>query len=180
MDLLINFLIGLSLSMDAFSISVLSGSLIARKKILNGLKISLFFGFFQFIMPIFGWLTGMKFLKYISDFDHIIAFSILFIIGLKIIYESRKIEKVFDFAKLSIVFFLAIATSIDAYAVGLTFSILKIKVLTPSLIIGLTTFFICLFGFYLGNKIKKIFGDKIELSAGIILIIIGFKILLQC
>ncbi|MCS7179909.1 MAG: manganese efflux pump MntP family protein, partial [bacterium] len=139
MDILINFLIGLSLSMDAFSVSVVSGSLIAKKKILNSFKISLSFGFFQFIMPILGWFTGIKFLKYVADFDHIVAFAILFIIGIKIIYESKKIEKTIDIGKFSVLFLLSIATSIDAYAIGLTFSLLKIKVLTPSLIIGLTT-----------------------------------------
>lgn len=180
MNYLINFLMGLSLSMDAFSISVISGSFIAKRKILNTFKISLSFGFAQFIMPIFGYLTGIRFLKYISNYDHIVAFFILFFIGLKIIYESKRMEKTFDFSKLSILFSLAIATSIDAYAVGLTFSLLKIKVLTPSIIIGFTTFSVCLFGFYLGSKIKKIFGDKIELIAGIILILIGFKILCSC
>lgn len=178
MNIFINFFIGLSLSMDAFSVSIISGSLIAKKKILNSFKISFYFGFFQFIMPILGWFTGIKFLKLISGFDHIVAFFILFFIGLKIIYESRKIEKIIDFSKMSILFILSIATSLDAYAVGLTFSFIKVKVLTPSLIIGFTTFLVCLVGFYLGNKIKKIFGNKLELIAGIILILIGLKILL--
>ncbi|MGB9677005.1 MAG: manganese efflux pump MntP family protein [Candidatus Ratteibacteria bacterium] len=178
MEILVNFLIGLSLSMDAFSVSVISGCLIAKKKLFNSLKISLFFGFFQFIMPVLGWVTGIKFLNFISEFDHIVAFAILFIIGLKIIYESRKIEKSIDISKTSILFILSIATSLDAFAVGLTFSFLKIKVLTPSLIIGLTTFSVCIFGFYFGYRIKKFFGDKIEFIAGIILILIGLKILL--
>lgn len=178
MNIFINFLLGLSLSMDAFSVSVISGTLIAKRKILNSFKISLSFGFFQFIMPVLGYITGIKFLKYISDFDHIIAFFILFIIGIKIIYESRKLEKTIDITKLSVLFFLSLATSFDAYAIGLTFSLLEIKVLTPSLIIGFTTFSVCLTGFYLGNKIKKIFGNKLELIAGVILIFIGFKILL--
>ncbi|HOK57253.1 MAG TPA: manganese efflux pump MntP family protein [bacterium] len=178
MGLFINFFLGLSLSMDAFSVSVISGSLIEKKKFLNSLKISLSFGFAQFLMPVLGWFTGMKFLKFISSFDHIVAFSILFLIGLKIIYESRKIERRFDISKILILFILAIATSIDAFAVGLTFSLLKIKVLTPSLIIGFTTFSVCLSGFFLGNKIKKFFGNKLELIAGIILILIGFKVLI--
>ncbi|MCM8767478.1 MAG: manganese efflux pump MntP family protein [Candidatus Omnitrophica bacterium] len=179
MNTIVNFFIGVSLSMDAFSISVISGSLIAKRKILNSFKISFLFGFFQFFMPILGWLSGIRFLKYISNFDHIVAFLILFIIGIKIIYESKKIEKTINFERIFTLFFLSIATSIDAYAVGLTFSLLKVKVLTPALIIGFTTFSICLIGFYLGNKIKKFFGDKLELFSGIILILVGFKILLS-
>ena len=179
MNTIVNFFIGVSLSMDAFSISVISGSLIAKRKILNSFKISFLFGFFQFFMPILGWLSGIRFLKYISNFDHIVAFLILFIIGIKIIYESKKIEKTINFERIFTLFFLSIATSIDAYAVGLTFSLLKVKVLTPSLIIGFTTFSICLIGFYLGSKIKKFFGDKLELFSGIILILVGFKILLS-
>jgi len=178
MGLLTNFLIGISLSMDAFSVSIIAGSLIDRKKLFNSFKISFSFGFFQFIMPIFGWLTGIRFLKYIYKFDHIVAFLILFIVGAKLIYESRKIEKTIDFNKKFILLILSFATSFDAYAVGLTFSLLKIKVLTPSLIIGLTTFLICFVSFYIGHRIKKIFGEKLELIAGIILILIGFKILL--
>lgn len=178
MEILTNFLIGVSLSMDAFSISVIAGSLIDRKKLFNSFKISFSFGFFQFIMPIFGWFTGIRFLKYIYKFDHIVAFLILFIVGAKLIYESRKIEKTIDFNKKIILLILSFATSFDAYAVGLTFSLLKIKVLTPSLIIGLTTFLICFVSFYIGHRIKKILGEKLELIAGIILILIGFKILL--
>jgi len=179
MEILTNFLIGISLSMDAFSVSVIAGSLIDRRKLFNSFKISFSFGFFQFIMPIFGWLTGIRFIKYIYKFDHIVAFLILFIVGIKIIYESRKIEKTIDFDRKFIILILSFATSFDAYAVGLTFSLLKIRVLTPSIIIGLTTFLICLAGFYTGNRIKKIFGEKLELIAGIILLLIGFKILLK-
>ncbi len=178
MEILTNFLIGVSLSMDAFSVSVVAGGLIDKKKLFNSFKISFSFGFFQFIMPIFGWLTGIKFLKYIYKFDHIVAFLIIFIVGIKIIYESKKLEKTIDFDKKFILLILSFATSFDAYAVGLTFSFLKIRVLTPSLIIGFTTFSVCLIGFYIGQKIKKIFGEKLELIAGIILILIGFKILL--
>jgi len=178
MGLLTNFLIGISLSMDAFSVSIIAGSLIDRKKLFNSFKISFSFGFFQFIMPVLGWFTGIRFLKYIYKFDHIVAFLILFIVGAKLIYESRKIEKTIDFGKKFILLILSFATSFDAYAVGLTFSLLKIKVLTPSLIIGLTTFLVCLIGFYTGQKVKKIFGEKLELIAGFILILIGFKILL--
>ncbi|MFN4227952.1 MAG: manganese efflux pump MntP family protein [Candidatus Ratteibacteria bacterium] len=178
MDILTNFLMGISLSMDAFSISVVSSSLIRKSKKLNSFKISFSFGFFQFIMPIFGWYCGIRVLKHIVGFDNIVAFLILLIIGIKLIYESKKIEKKFDITKFLTLFLLSIATSIDAYAVGLTFSLLKIKILTPSLIIGFTTFLVCLIGFYIGNKIKKFFGDKLELVAGIILILIAFRVLL--
>ncbi|MCM8786180.1 MAG: manganese efflux pump MntP family protein [Candidatus Omnitrophica bacterium] len=177
MDIIANFLIGISLSIDAFSISVVSGSIIRKNKKFNSLKISLSFGFSQFIMPILGWYCGIKFLKHIAEFDNFVAFFILLIIGIKLIYESKKIKKTFDITKLSTLSLLSIATSIDAYAVGLTFSLLKIEILTPSLIIGFTTFSISLSGFYIGNKIQKIFGDKLELIAGIILISIAFKIL---
>lgn len=177
MEILTNFLIALSLSMDAFSVSVISGGIIKEKRHFNSFKTSFLFGFAQFLMPIFGWFTGKNFIKYIYKFDHIVAFLILFFIGIKMIFEARKMRKIFNIDKISSLFFLSIATSIDAYAVGLTFSILKVKVLLPSLIIGLTTFSVCIFGFYLGWRIKKIFGEKFEFLGGVILVLIGFKIL---
>lgn len=179
MEILTNFLIGISLSMDAFSISVILGGAIKERRHFNSFKSSFFFGFAQFFMPVLGWFTGKNFIKYIFEFDHIVAFLILFFIGIKMIYEARKIEKSFNMDKISTLLLLSIATSIDAYAVGLTFSILKIKVLLPSLIIGFTTFTVCLLGFYFGGKLKKIFGEKLEFFGGVILILIGFKILFQ-
>jgi putative Mn2+ efflux pump MntP len=181
-ELLSVVLIAVGLSMDAFAVSITSGCTIRCLKIKHAFRIALFFGLFQAIMPLIGWLAGMGLKNYVEAFDHWIAFVLLAFIGGKMIYEAvwiTEVEKKCDPLNLTILLGLAIATSIDALAVGVTFAFIKIPIITPALIIGLITFCISLGGVYIGNKIGNRLGSKMEVIGGLILIGIGLKILLQ-
>ena len=171
--------IALGLSMDAFSVSVTNGCIINELKLRHAFRIAFFFGFFQAIMPVIGWASGSVFYKYIQSIDHWIAFGLLSFIGIKMIYESIKKDaekKQKDCRHYPTLFILSIATSIDALAVGISFSVLNIRIIFPALLIGIITFIVCLIGIFIGNKIGQLFNNKLELVGGIILIGIGVKI----
>lgn len=181
--------IAISLSMDALAVSITNGYLIKSLKIRHAFRIAFFFGFFQFLMPLIGWAIGINIVKFFQKFDHLIAFGILVFLGIKMIISSKKLEveacgndsnrekkTCLDF---SFLILMSIATSIDAFAVGLSFAILKILILIPVLIIGLITFIICFIGVFIGNKIGHLFEKKLETLGGVILILIGSKILIE-
>lgn len=174
-------LIAIGLSMDAFAVAVGKGLNMKKMDIKWSLTITLFFGFFQAIMPLIGWLLGGQFEKYIKNFDHWIVFIILLIIGVKAIYESRNKNCEGNCDKKSIreLFMLSIATSIDALAVGITFAILEIDILISSLIIGIITFAISFLGVFIGNKFGCKYKSTAEMFGGIILVLIGIKILVE-
>ena len=168
--------------MDTFAISIASGFTIKRLRVGHALRIALFFGAFQAIMPLIGWLVGLSLRDLISEFDHWIAFILLAVIGLKMIYESFKLQsdkKQFDPLQIDVLLMLSLATSIDALAVGVTFAFLKIAIISPVLIIGLITFGTSFVGVFIGERFGHIFESKLELIAGLILIAIGLKILLE-
>ena len=134
------------------------------------------------LMPIIGWSVGVQFDKYINDFDHWIAFILLSIVGAKMIYESLS-EGDFKQKACALGHFkilcLSIATSIDALAVGISFAFLKSDIYFPALIIGIITFILSFIGGTLGRKIGNIFGKKVQSAGGLILVIIGAKILIE-
>lgn len=176
-------LIALGLSMDAFAVSLASGATMKRLEIKNALKMGLFFGGFQTLMPVIGWLAGIGMKSFISGWDHWIAFGLLTFVGGKMIYEAVEIEEEregggspFDTGTL---FMLAVATSIDALAVGITFSVLSVSIILPVIIIGLVTFAVSAAGVQLGVKGGHFFENKIEIAGGLILFGIGLKILLE-
>jgi len=174
--------IALGLSMDAFAVSVSSGITIRTIKLSQALKIAVFFGGFQAVMPLVGWAAGRGLRGFISGVDHWVAFGILAVIGIKMIYESFKIkscEGCEDSLKIHTLFLLAIATSIDALAVGTTFAFLDLLIAGPVLIIGFVTFFVSLAGVYIGDRFGHIFENKIEIAGGVCLIAIGIKILIE-
>ena len=175
-------LIAFGLAMDAFAVSLASGCAIKRLKVGHALRIALFFGAFQAIMPILGWLAGLSLRDALSQWDHWIAFVLLALIGSKMIYESFKLEsdkKQINPLQLGVLLMLALATSIDALAVGVTFAFLQIAIVTPVLIIGLITFGTSFVGVFVGDRVGHLFESKLELIAGLILIAIGTKILLE-
>lgn len=147
------------------------------------LRIALFFGGFQMLMPVIGWLAGLSLRSMISSVDHWLAFAILGLIGGKMIWEARKSEGACERSdrplKLLVLVGQAVATSLDALAVGLSLSLLRVAILTPVLVIGATAFGLTLLGIWIGHR----FGDRFERTAefvgGLILIGIGFKILLE-
>lgn len=175
-------MIALGLSIDCFAVSISSGIAIKCFRVRYALRLGAFFGGFQALMPVIGWLAGLSFKKYIEGYDHWVAFLLLAFIGGKMIYESvllKEAEKSCDPRNILLVFTLAIATSIDALAVGLSFSVLGISIVAPVVLIGLVSFAVSYAGMYIGDKFGDIFGNKVEIFGGIILIGIGSKILLE-
>ena len=187
MQLIITLLLmGVGLAMDAFAVSICKGLSMKKVKWQHSVVIGLFFGGFQALMPFIGWLLGSQFEQYITKIDHWIAFILLGIIGGKMLYEAIKgDEEECDCCKnmekldLKELFILAIATSIDALAVGITFAFLKYPVVKAVTIIGVVTFVISLAGVYIGNFFGSRFKKKAEIAGGVILIGIGLKILLE-
>lgn len=175
-------LLALGLAMDAFAVSVASGIAYRNLRIHHALRMATAFGVFQAIMPVVGWLAGLAARRWVSEFDHWIAFALLALIGGKMIYEAFQIEDAeepsnpFGFLVLTV---LAVATSIDALAVGVTFAMLKTAIVTPVLIIGGVTFVLCLGGVYIGEAFGHFFEKKIEIFGGAVLIAMGLKILVQ-
>lgn len=181
------FLTGIALSMDAFAVAICKGLKMQRLNYKQMSLIALFFGGFQAIMPFIGWTLGHSFKEYIESFDHWVAFALLLFIGGKMIYEVLKGDEDddcccdnFDIKEL---FLLAIATSIDAMAAGIAFAIDGINtlydILWAILIIGITTFVLSAIGVLIGHKFGAVYKSKAELVGGIILILIGLKILLE-
>lgn len=182
-------LTALSLAMDAFSVSVLSGIVIKKLRLKNAFKIGLFFGVFQFIMPMIGWGLGNSFASLIEKFAPIVAFLLLGFVGGKMIWEAMHpdIEEIGNPLDNKMLTVMAIATSIDALAVGVTYSAmgygtfggLGISALPNSIVIGAVAFILSSAGVYIGNKSGDIFGNKAEIIGGIILLGIGIKILIE-
>ncbi len=174
--------LAMGLSMDAFAVAVSSGLTIPNVNRSHGLKIAFFFGSFQAIMPIVGWLAGQRLRALIGAVDHWIAFALLAFVGGKMIFEAfyaKKEEKTIDPTQLKTLVLLSIATSIDALAVGLTFAIVGTPLVPAVLIIGCTTFIISGAGVYLGKCWGAYAGKYVELIGGLILIGIGVKIVLE-
>ena len=172
-------MIALALAMDAFAVSVASGIVIRTNRLKRALLIAGSFGFFQFFMPLIGWLGGVYFSRF-SKIDHWIAFALLTFVGIKMIYEAFKIEdieKKTDPTKLYVLLVLSVATSIDALAAGFSFAFLDIAIIAPVIVIGVITFALSFIGVMVGAKIGHFVETKIEVLGGIILILIGIKIL---
>lgn len=174
-------LISVGLAMDAFAVSVSSGLTIKNLRIAHALRISLFFGFFQGLMPVMGWLAGLSVKGYIAGVAHWVAFGILCFVGGKMIYESavmERAERERSMHGLLVLIGLSLATSLDAFAVGVTFALLNISIITPAVVIGLVTFFMSYSGVCIGKRFGHFSEKKIEILGGLILIATGLKILI--
>ena len=178
-------LIGVGLSMDAFAVSVCKGLAMRKVNKKQAFIIGLFFGGFQALMPFIGWTLGTQFESYITSIDHWIAFILLALIGGKMVIEATKTEEEQEIKQMDPpldmkeMLLLAIATSIDALAVGITFAFLQYPIVEAMLIIGLTTFVLSIIGVYVGNAFGSRYQKRAEMAGGIILILIGLKILLE-
>lgn len=173
-------LIGLSLSVDAFAVSVGAGISVKDLKLFHAVRASLFFGFFQFIMPVAGWYLGSALAVYIQSFDHWIAFGLLAFVGGKMVVETlRGSDSSGDIRSLSNLLVLAVATSIDALAIGLSFSVLGQAIWLPAVLIGGITFVVCLSGFEAGRRVGSFLGKWAGIAGGLVLIGIGVKILIE-
>lgn len=178
------FLIALGLSMDAFSVSITNGLCEKDIAIKKAFLIGLFFGGAQAIMPIIGFYAGSIFSGYIESVDHWIAFFLLGIIGIKMIFEARdEMKKPQECAHkaltVKMLFFQAIATSIDALAIGISFAALKINIMIAAAEIGIVTFLLSIIGVFIGKKVGGVLKEKAEIMGGAILILIGIKILVE-
>ena len=178
-------LTAIALSMDAFAVSVCKGLGMRRMRYDQALVISLYFGVFQALMPLVGWLLGTSFSRYIQAFDHWIAFVLLAFLGGKMLWdvfhekedgEQESAERRLDHREL---FMLAIATSIDALAVGIAFACLDVNIWSSVSIIGVTTLVISFAGVWIGNRFGNRFQKKAEIAGGLVLILIGVKILAE-
>ncbi len=177
-------ILAVALAMDAFAISVCKGLAMYKINYRHTAIIALFMGFFQAIMPAIGWIFGIGFQSVIQKFDHWVAFVLLAFIGGKMIYEclhskeqqTCKNESILDVKEL---FVLAVATSIDALATGVTFAFLQVNLLLAVLLIGCITYVICFLGVIIGNKFGIKYKSKAEIAGGVALILLGLKILLE-
>ena len=187
MSLFSIFGISLGLSLDAFTVALTNSTVIKDLHLKHGLRMSFFFGFFQFMMPIIGWAAGMTFSVSIKAIDHWIAFSLLFFVGGRMLLSSLPFrqekasctdENKKDCRDLSTLLLLSIATSIDALAIGLTFAMIDVNIIYPSVMIGITTFIMSILGYGIGRYMGMVFKVKLDILGGIVLIGIGIKILI--
>ena len=165
--------------MDAFAVSICKGLAFKQKSALKAMKIGLYFGVFQALMPFIGYILGSNFSNLVSKIDYIIAFLSLSIIGVNMIKESFEEDEVDGDLSLKTMLVLSVATSIDALVMGVTFAFLKINIFRVITIIGLTTFIFSIFGVLIGNIVGKRLGNKANFFGGLVLIIIGLKILFE-
>ena len=166
--------------MDAFAVSIAKGIVNREEKKKTALILASFFASFQMLMPVAGYFAGLSFRDIIVGIDHWIAFGLLAMIGLKMIYDSAKKEKVEDgLLKIRSVLILAVATSIDALMVGLSFAFIQTSILESILMIGVVTFLFSMLGFIFGCGFERVFGSRVKFVGGLILIAIGLRILLE-
>ena len=173
--------LAIALSMDAFSVSICKGLTTKEFSIKTAISCGLWFGFFQALMPVIGYFLGIQFESLITSIDHWIAFGLLFLIGANMIREAFGDEDDKNSSKNDIktMFLLAIATSIDALAIGVTFAFLQVNIWTAILIIGVTTFVFSFVGVAIGNFFGSKYSKPASIIGGVILILIGTKILLE-
>ncbi len=183
MNILTVIIIAIGLAMDAFAVSIVTGSVYKKPTMNHAFKIALFFGGFQAIMPVIGWFAGLALRDYIKNYDHWVAFGLLAFIGSKMIYESfkfKKSRKPSDPLSVGMLLILAVATSIDALAVGITFFFLLAgSLIIAVIIIGLITFVLSYAGFYIGKIFGHFCESGIEAFGGLVLLGIGTKILVD-
>ncbi|HHV45775.1 MAG TPA: manganese efflux pump [Tissierellia bacterium] len=179
------FIIALGVSMDAFAVAICKGLSFRRASIKNAGIVALYFGTFQAAMPLIGYTLGMQFNEHITAYDHWLAFILLGVIGFNMVRESRDktcevvdevVERGLCFKTMSI---LAIATSIDALAVGITFAFLKVNIVPAVIFIGIVTFSTSFIGVKIGNIFGVKYKSNAELAGGIILMAMGAKILIE-
>lgn len=184
MDLVEILIIAVALAMDAFSVCISCGMIIAEPDLRHYFRLSFHFGLFQFMMPIIGYFGGLYLETYIKSFDHWIAFGLLLFIGLKMIYEAffhkeETCEPARDPSRGWPLIVLAVATSIDALAVGLSLGVLGRPILVPSVIIGVVCALFSIIGISIGRRVGALVGKRAEAAGGLMLVAIGIKIVIE-
>ena len=181
MGLLELFVIAVGLSMDAFAVSICKGLSVRELKPKHALTVGVYFGGFQMLMPLIGFALGVRFQSFITSIDHWIAFVLLGLIGANMIRESREQdeENLSDSFSFGTMLPLAVATSIDALAVGVTFAFLQVSILPAVCFIGATTFVLSCIGIRIGHVFGLKYKSRAERFGGAVLILMGIKILLE-
>lgn len=182
MNIITIIIIALALAIDAFAVSFSAGAYFGKADLHQRFRLSFHFGLFQFLMPIIGWFAGNEIVEYISEYDHWVAFVILLIIGIKMIWDAfnsnnEKIRQ--DITKGWSLVSLSVATSIDALAVGFSLGIINSSIFFPSIVIGIVAAGLSLLGIKLGEVISSKFGGKISFIGGVVLILIGLNIIAE-
>ena len=182
MGLIAIIIMAVGLAMDAFAVSIVSGSAYKQLKVKHALRMAVFFGGFQAFMPLIGSLAGLSVKEYIANYDHWVAFGLLSAVGGKMIYESFKIKSAgekFNPSNIFVLLVLSVATSIDALAIGITISLLRVSIVMAVVIIGVVTFVLSYVGVFVGKKFGHFFENKIKAAGGLVLIALGAKILIE-
>jgi putative Mn2+ efflux pump MntP len=182
MDYMVIIVIAVGLAMDAFAVSIVNGASYRHSRLNHALRMAIFFGAFQAFMPLIGILLTLSIKRYIVACDHWIAFALLSAIGAKMIYESFKIKsakKKSNIISNSVLLALAVATSIDAFAVGITLPLITESIAVAVITIGIVTFILSYVGVYIGKQTGHFFESKIEAFGGLVLIGLGIKILIE-
>jgi putative Mn2+ efflux pump MntP len=182
MEILTIFLIAIGLSFDTFAVSISSGLVLRKIDFFNATKIAITLALFQAAMPVIGWLAGSGIKNYAESVDHWIAFGILALLGGKMIYESFNADpedRSFNPLDIRVLIGMAIATSIDALIVGFSFALLNYKIVISIGIIGAVTYIVAMLGMLFGKKIGAQMGRRMEILGGVMLILIGLKILFE-
>lgn len=180
MSILEIILTSVGLSMDAFAVSICKGLSLKKIDVKKCFIIGLYFGFFQAIMPLIGYFLGVNMKEFIMSIDHWIVFVLLAMIGINMVLEAfREENNINDKIDFKTMIMLAIATSIDALAVGITFAFLEVNILLAVSLIGIITFAICMIGVKIGNIFGNKYEKKAQVFGGVILILLGLKILLE-
>jgi putative Mn2+ efflux pump MntP len=181
METLTVFIIAVALAMDCFAVSLAAGTVIKERRIFTSAVMGIFFGIFQMIMALLGWAAGNSIASMIGFFDHWIAFIILVVIGGKMMYEGFMGEEPPErnYLTVSTLFILAIATSIDSFGVGLSFAMISTGIASSAAIIGIISFIFSFTGVMVGSRLAARFGRPVEIAGGIVLVIIGIRILFE-
>lgn len=180
-DLISIIALAISLGMDCFAVCIAAGMVVREGRLAVILKIAVLFGIFQTCMTLLGWMGGTFIISWIKPFDHWIAFGLLILIGGKMIQEglTNSEERVIDYHSLTILLLFAVATSIDALAVGLSLAVLQVQIFLPALIIGAGAFLMSGAGFWIGDRLGNHIGSRAEIIGGLVLILIGLQILAE-
>ncbi|MBI5218923.1 MAG: manganese efflux pump [Bacteroidia bacterium] len=182
MDFITIFLISVGLCFDTFAVSISIGLMKKKIRFFPATRIAFSFAFFQALMPLLGWAIGIRVKEFVSEIDHWLAFILLALIGGKMIYESLKKDhekKNFDPLNLWALIGMSVATSIDAFIIGISFGFINVNIIFPIIVIGCVTFFVAMLGILFGKKTGGVFGKKMEIIGGLILFGIGLKILIE-
>ena len=174
--------VAVGLAMDAFAVSLGVGAHGYANKLRPAVRLSFHFGLFQFLMPLLGWYLGIQVEQYIRAVDYWIAFALLGFVGIRMViagWSDRQDEIRNDPTKSYTMVMLSVATSIDAFAIGVTLAMMRVEIWYPSVVIGIVTAGLSFFALKIGSRLSSVFGKRMEIAGGLIIALIGVKLLIE-